>query len=192
MPTNSHGIARFRCIRCFGSLSTNHRPANCQSGVENDNMALDLNKIVRTSTAHAGWAKLVVATIRLPNGRTIAREIEDHGSAVCVLPYNPFRRTAVLVRQFRAPVLYAAGEQDIGSNRRNSRRERPSRMRPPRNDGGSRPEVGFARASSHWLDNACPAFPLNECISFSRLIREHPPGTPALPHARKRASCRSN
>lgn len=75
-------------------------------------MALDLNKIVRTSTAHAGWAKLVVATIRLPNGRTIAREIEDHGSAVCVLPYNPFRRTAVLVRQFRAPVLYAAGEQD--------------------------------------------------------------------------------
>jgi len=34
--------------------------------------------------------------------------IEDHGNAVCVLPYDPARRTAILVQQLRAPALYAA------------------------------------------------------------------------------------
>jgi nudix-type nucleoside diphosphatase (YffH/AdpP family) len=69
--------------------------------------------ILRTRTAHAGWAKLLVATVRLPDGRTITREIEDHGVAVCVLPYDPVRKTAVLVRQFRAPVSFAVGEEEM-------------------------------------------------------------------------------
>ena len=69
--------------------------------------------ILRTRTAHAGWAKLLVATIRLPDGRTITREIEDHGAAVCVLPYDPSRKTAVLVRQFRAPVSFAGGGDEM-------------------------------------------------------------------------------
>jgi nudix-type nucleoside diphosphatase (YffH/AdpP family) len=68
--------------------------------------------IIRIETAHAGWTRLLVAAIRMPDGRTITREIEHHGAAVCVLPYDPQRRTAVLVRQFRAPVLYAADRQD--------------------------------------------------------------------------------
>ena len=38
--------------------------------------------------------------------------LEDHGEAICVLPYNAARRTAVLVRQLRAPVLFAAGAQE--------------------------------------------------------------------------------
>jgi nudix-type nucleoside diphosphatase (YffH/AdpP family) len=70
------------------------------------------HQIVRTDTAHAGWAKFLVATIRLPDGQKMTREIEDHGAAVCVLPYNPARRTAVLVRQFRAPVLFAADQDE--------------------------------------------------------------------------------
>ena len=71
----------------------------------------DKVEIVETREAYAGWTKLLVATIRLPDGRTIAREIEDHGEAVCVLPYHPIRKTAVMVRQLRVPVLYAAGRQ---------------------------------------------------------------------------------
>jgi nudix-type nucleoside diphosphatase (YffH/AdpP family) len=59
---------------------------------------------------HSGWAKFLIATVRLPDGRTFRREIEDHGAAACVLPYDPERRTAVLVRQFRVPVYYAARE----------------------------------------------------------------------------------
>jgi len=69
------------------------------------------HKIVRTHTHYAGWAKFLVAAVRSPDGRTVDREIEDHGEAVCVLPYNPARRTAILVRQFRAPPLFAAGEE---------------------------------------------------------------------------------
>jgi nudix-type nucleoside diphosphatase (YffH/AdpP family) len=67
--------------------------------------------IVETHEVHAGWTKMLVASIRLPDGHTIKREIEDHGEAVCVLPYHPERKTAVLVRQMRAPVLYASREQ---------------------------------------------------------------------------------
>ncbi len=61
---------------------------------------------------HSGWAKFVIATVRLPNGEIVRREIEDHGSAVAVLPYDPQRKTAVLVRQFRAPVFFAVKEQE--------------------------------------------------------------------------------
>ncbi len=68
--------------------------------------------IVRLSTAYSGWTKLLVATIRTPDGQTIVREIEDHGSAACVLPYNAQRRTAVLVRQFRAPVFHECGQEE--------------------------------------------------------------------------------
>jgi nudix-type nucleoside diphosphatase (YffH/AdpP family) len=68
--------------------------------------------IVDTRTIYAGWTSFLVATLRLPDGRTLAREIEDHGEAICVLPYNPARRSAVLVRQLRAPALFAQGEQE--------------------------------------------------------------------------------
>jgi nudix-type nucleoside diphosphatase (YffH/AdpP family) len=74
----------------------------------NDNV-----EIVDTHEVYGGWSKLLVATIRLPDGRTIKREIEDHGEAVCVLPYHPTRKTAVLVRQWRVPVLYASKQRDV-------------------------------------------------------------------------------
>ena len=61
-------------------------------------------------TVHTGWAKFLVAKVRLADGRSFRREIEDHGAAACVLPYDPERRTAVLVRQLRVPVYYITGE----------------------------------------------------------------------------------
>lgn len=70
------------------------------------------HRLLGTQTAYAGWTKLLIATIRLADGHTVEREIEDHGEAICVLPYNPARRTAILVRQLRAPVLFAAGAQE--------------------------------------------------------------------------------
>jgi len=74
-------------------------------------MTKNEHEILETRTVHEGWAKLLIATIRTREGR-IRREIEDHGNAVCVLPYDPRRRTAVLVRQFRAPVYFAAKEDE--------------------------------------------------------------------------------
>jgi nudix-type nucleoside diphosphatase (YffH/AdpP family) len=69
--------------------------------------------VLSTKTAYEGWSTLFVATIRTPDGATIKREIEDHGTAVAVLPYDPERRVAMLVRQFRPPVFQAAGEIEM-------------------------------------------------------------------------------
>lgn len=52
-----------------------------------------------------GWATLTryVLDLRLRDGawRTITREVQNHGDAVCVLPVDPARGTVLLVRQFR-------------------------------------------------------------------------------------------
>lgn len=58
-------------------------------------------------------SKLLVLDVELPDGQTMRREIEDHGPAVAVLPYDRERRTAILVRQFRAPVFLASGEDAL-------------------------------------------------------------------------------
>jgi nudix-type nucleoside diphosphatase (YffH/AdpP family) len=63
--------------------------------------------------AYEGWTTLSVATIRTPDGDLIKREIEDHGPAVAILPYDPKRGVAMLVRQFRPPVFQAAGETEM-------------------------------------------------------------------------------
>ena len=55
--------------------------------------------------AHDGWLKLRVATLSGDDGVEFNREIEDHGPAVAVLPYDPERRVALLVKLPRAPVL---------------------------------------------------------------------------------------
>jgi len=64
-------------------------------------------EIVGVEAAYRGWCTLYLATLRLADGRTITREIEDHGNAACVLPYDPDRRVALVIRQFRTPALYA-------------------------------------------------------------------------------------
>jgi nudix-type nucleoside diphosphatase (YffH/AdpP family) len=70
-------------------------------------------EIEKTQIAHRGWTTLSVVTFVLPDGTKFTREIEDHGRAACVLPYDPDRRTALLVRQFRAAVFVASGETDL-------------------------------------------------------------------------------
>jgi nudix-type nucleoside diphosphatase (YffH/AdpP family) len=72
-----------------------------------------MKKIVSIETVHDGWAKLLIANIRLEDGETIRREIEDHGRAVSVLPYDPARKCAMMIRQFRPPVFLAAKRKDI-------------------------------------------------------------------------------
>jgi nudix-type nucleoside diphosphatase (YffH/AdpP family) len=72
-----------------------------------------VTKIVHTDAVFEGFSRLLIATIELPDGQTIRREIEDHGRAVCVLPYDPVRRTAILVRQFRAAVALVDGREHL-------------------------------------------------------------------------------
>lgn len=70
-------------------------------------------RIISSETVHAGRSKFLILTVQLPDGQTMRREVEDHGAAVCVLPYDRERRTAILVRQFRAPVFLAAEQEEV-------------------------------------------------------------------------------
>ena len=59
---------------------------------------------------YKGWARWLRALIRLPSGESYHRELEDHGDGVAVLPYDPVRRLAVVVRQLRAGPLVSGAD----------------------------------------------------------------------------------
>jgi nudix-type nucleoside diphosphatase (YffH/AdpP family) len=90
-------------------------------------------EILSLRILHDGWSRFSLAKVRLADGTEAEREIEDHGDSVGVLPYDPERRVATLVRELRVPALYAAGEQsqleapagliDEGTPEENARRE---------------------------------------------------------------------
>jgi nudix-type nucleoside diphosphatase (YffH/AdpP family) len=64
-------------------------------------------RFIEMTCVYDGWFRLSRARLRLDDGQVIERHIEDHGRAVTVLPYDAQRRTAMFVRQLRAPVLLA-------------------------------------------------------------------------------------
>jgi nudix-type nucleoside diphosphatase (YffH/AdpP family) len=64
-------------------------------------------EILSTRLLHDGsFGRFALATVRLEDGAKAEREIEDHGQAVAVLPYDPERRVALLVRNLRVPLMY--------------------------------------------------------------------------------------
>jgi nudix-type nucleoside diphosphatase (YffH/AdpP family) len=66
-------------------------------------MAVEIRK---SETIHKGWT--VLSRVTLTDGeKEFHREVEDHGHAVGVLPYDAARRTALLVQLPRTPVLLA-------------------------------------------------------------------------------------
>lgn len=69
------------------------------------------HQLVSVEALHKGWATFSLASIRLPDGKVVTREIEDHGAAVAVLPYDPERRTVMLVEQMRAAPLVVLGQE---------------------------------------------------------------------------------
>ncbi len=94
--------------------------------------------ILSSRCVHGGWLKLHVATLAGDDGVSFEREIEHHGDAVAVLPYDPDRRVALLVKLPRAPVLFRGevsdflevpagliddGEQAIDAGRREAHEE---------------------------------------------------------------------
>ena len=70
-------------------------------------------RIVATHVVHDGWCRVLIADIVLADGTRMRREMEDHGRAVAVLPYDPGRRVALLVQQFRAPAFHLDGTAAI-------------------------------------------------------------------------------
>lgn len=65
--------------------------------------------VLHRRTAHDGYLTVEVLRLRLADGSEVTREVEHHGDAAAVLPYDAERRTALTVRLLRPPVLEAAG-----------------------------------------------------------------------------------
>lgn len=70
-------------------------------------------RIKQIETAYEGWRKILKMTVQMPDGRTMIREVLNSGDAAAVLPYDLERRKAILIRQFRAPVMHIEGHPDF-------------------------------------------------------------------------------
>jgi len=73
-------------------------------------MAVELRKV---ETVYQGYLTIFAATFAGPDGKPFRREIEHHGRAACVLPYDPERKTALLVNLPRAPVIWSGGPPEL-------------------------------------------------------------------------------
>ncbi|MBV8683823.1 MAG: NUDIX hydrolase [Caulobacteraceae bacterium] len=68
-----------------------------------------LPQILRRETVYAGYVTVERVLLRMPDAQEVWREVESHGNAVAVLPYDPHRRIAYTVRLHRIPVMIAGG-----------------------------------------------------------------------------------
>jgi nudix-type nucleoside diphosphatase (YffH/AdpP family) len=68
-------------------------------------------EILERQIAHTGYVTVERLRMRLSDGAEVSREVERHGNSAAVLPYDVERRSALVVRLFRAPVLVASGEE---------------------------------------------------------------------------------
>jgi nudix-type nucleoside diphosphatase (YffH/AdpP family) len=62
-------------------------------------------KLVDSEVAYRGYATVTVLTLSDEAGVRSRREVVDFGRSACVLPYDPGRRMAMMVRAPRAPLL---------------------------------------------------------------------------------------
>ncbi len=62
-------------------------------------------QIVELSVAYAGYLRVEKLCIKPIDGTVVSRDIESHGDAAAVLPYDTERRCALVVQLFRAPVF---------------------------------------------------------------------------------------
>src|SRR3982750_1158864 len=67
----------------------------------------------RVETVYQGYLTVLAATFTAPDGKTFTREIEHHGRAACVLPYDPARKTALMINLPRAPVIWSGGPPEL-------------------------------------------------------------------------------
>lgn len=70
-------------------------------------------RVVEERTISDGFVTLTRVTVETPwNGRLVrvVREVHFHGHAAAVLPVDPDRRAAILIRQFRVPPFLDGGD----------------------------------------------------------------------------------
>jgi nudix-type nucleoside diphosphatase (YffH/AdpP family) len=68
--------------------------------------------IEEVEVVYKGWSTISKVALRYGD-HTFTREVEDHGQAIGVLPYDPERRVALLVQMPRTPVMLAGQSDDL-------------------------------------------------------------------------------
>lgn len=70
-------------------------------------------RLIDRKLIYSGWGRFLILDVQLGDGRLAQRQIEDHGDAAAVLPYDALRKTALLVRQPRPGPLYCGFEPHL-------------------------------------------------------------------------------
>lgn len=70
-------------------------------------------QILDRRVAYTGYLNVATLRVKLGDGAIVSRDIESHGDAAAVLPYDMKRRCALVARLFRAPVFSATGEESL-------------------------------------------------------------------------------
>jgi nudix-type nucleoside diphosphatase (YffH/AdpP family) len=70
-------------------------------------------KVLERDTVYAGYLSIDRLKVQLADGATVWREVERHGDAAVVLPYDAGRRCALIVHLFRAPVFQVCAEATV-------------------------------------------------------------------------------
>jgi nudix-type nucleoside diphosphatase (YffH/AdpP family) len=78
-----------------------------------DGVSLVVARIEHVELIYEGWGKFLRIRVRRDDGSTITHQVDDHGNGVFVLPYDPIRKIAIVVRQVRPAVLFAGNDASI-------------------------------------------------------------------------------
>lgn len=70
-------------------------------------------QLVEQKTVYEGWGRFLLLTVRLANGVVTRRQMEDHGQASCVLPYDPAHRVALVCRLPRPGPMFNGEDPTI-------------------------------------------------------------------------------
>jgi nudix-type nucleoside diphosphatase (YffH/AdpP family) len=74
---------------------------------------MSLITIEKVEDLYQGWSKCYLLHIKDGKGNRRTYQAEDHGNGVGVLPYDPERRTALLIHQVRPPAALAGFDERI-------------------------------------------------------------------------------
>jgi len=70
-------------------------------------------RLLERKLVYSGWGRFLSLDIELSDGRVVERQVEDHGEAAAVLPFDAERRVALVCRQPRIGPLYVGVEPNL-------------------------------------------------------------------------------
>lgn len=70
-------------------------------------------RLLERKLVYSGWGRFLLLDVALGDGRVALRQIEDHGDAAAILPYDAERRVALVCRQPRIGPLYSGFEPHL-------------------------------------------------------------------------------